>query len=64
MSAAVEEVELTDADFDFAPESGIHPTLRCLEAGDDLRAALLRLCENEAPRRRVWSIAPVPRKTR
>jgi hypothetical protein len=45
------------------PESGIHPTKQCIEAGEDLRAALLSLCENEAPRARVWSIAPIPRRT-
>jgi hypothetical protein len=45
------------------PESGIHPTQQCLEAGEDLRAALLGLCESETPRPRVWSIAPVRRRT-
>lgn len=51
------------AEDQLVPESGIHPTQQCLEAGEDLRAALLSLCENDAPRPRVWSIAPVPRRT-
>jgi hypothetical protein len=61
-TGAEEELELTHEDV--IPESGIHPTARCFEGGDDLRAALLRLCESETPKRRVWSIAPVLRRMR
>jgi hypothetical protein len=55
------------------PESGTRPTASCLAAGEDLRAALLLLCDDSwkspperefAPKARVWSIAPVPRKPR
>ncbi len=48
-----------------AAESGIHPTARCLEAGEDLRAALLQLCnDDDAPTARVWSLVPVARTPR
>ncbi|MGO8991807.1 MAG: hypothetical protein ACLQVI_00655 [Polyangiaceae bacterium] len=60
----VSDEELLRDDQDFAPESGIHPTLRCLAEGEDLRAALLQLCHDATPPGRVWSIAPVPRRTR
>ena len=52
------------ADENLVPESGIHPTKRSVEAGEDLRAAVLRLCDSEPPRARVWSIAPIPRRAR
>jgi hypothetical protein len=60
MSAVSKEGGRTEAEV--APESGVQPTSVGLDSGDDLRAALLRLCEAEAPRTRLWSIAPIPRK--
>jgi hypothetical protein len=47
-----------------ALESGIYPTRRCLAENEDVSTALLQLCEGRAPRARVWSIAPVPRRPR
>jgi hypothetical protein len=64
MSPAMEEEEVELTDEDVIPESGVHPVARCLDAGDDLRAALLRLCESDIPKQRVWSIAPVLRHVR
>jgi hypothetical protein len=40
------------------PESGIHPTARCLAAGGDLRAALL-LLRDDAPKS---ALSPEPER--
>lgn len=65
MSAGVARGEASLDENIFLPPSGVHPVPRGRKAGDDIGAALVALCGGPvAPARRVWSIAPVPRKPR